>query len=127
MSSLSQSAADRLTLLEPKNIGYPEQVWYAIAVFLFVIGCFQAVSYIHSKFARQRHHESDEETASSRIHRKYSLRYVPLAFINFYRVVAFRCTLEIGQTYILNMAEVFVTLGYIALLVTYSCINSKSA
>jgi hypothetical protein len=25
------------------------------------------------------------------------------------------------------MAEVFVTLGYIALLVTYSCINSKSA
>lgn len=125
MYSLSKSAADRITLLQPRNIGYPEQVWYVLAAFLFVVGCFEWGSSIHSKFARRRRFEPDEETGANQIHRQYSLRRVPLAFINFYRVVAFRWTLEIRQTYILNMAEVVMTLGYIALLVTYSCINSK--
>ncbi|OJA09419.1 hypothetical protein AZE42_03069 [Rhizopogon vesiculosus] len=128
MSSSSKSETDRLTLLAPRDLGYPEQVWYALASFLFVVGCFQWGSFIHSKFAKRRRLEPDEETASNHIHRKheYSLRRVPLAFINFYRVVAFRWTLEIGQTYIFNMAEVFITLAYIALLVTYSCINGTS-
>jgi len=123
MSSLSE--AD-ITLLIAEDIGYPKQVWYALAVFLFVVGLFQWGSSLHSKFARRRQYESDEETVGSRAHYKLSLRRIPLTFINIYRVIAFRWTLEIGQTYTLNMAEVFVTLGYIALLLTYTFINSKS-
>jgi hypothetical protein len=121
----SSSDADS-TLITDRNTDYPEQVWYALAVFLSVVGCFQWGSSIHSKFARHRQHETDEETTSDRIHHKFALRRIPLALINFYRVVAFRWTLEIGQTYTINMAEICVTLGYIALLLTYTYINSKS-
>lgn len=124
----SSSDADS-TLITDRNTDYPEQVWYALAVFLSVVGCFQWGSSLHSKFARRRvrrQYESDEETVSSHVHYKFSLRRIPLTFINTYRVIAFRWTLEIGQTYTLNLAEVFVTLGYIALLLTYTFINSKS-
>ncbi|KAG1870856.1 ferric reductase NAD binding domain-containing protein [Suillus subluteus] len=120
------SGADLAALLQ-QFVTYPEQVWYAIAAFLFIVGCFQWGSFVHSKFARRRHYESDEETAiTNGIHQKFSLRRIPLAVINFYRVVAFRWTLEIGQSYTLNMAEVFVTVAYIALLLTYAFINTTT-
>jgi ferric-chelate reductase len=119
------SEAD-ITVLVDENATYPEQVWYTIAAFLFIVGCFQWGSFVHSKFARRRHHDSDEETATTNvIQYKFSLRRIPLAIINFYRVVAFRWTLEIGQSYTLNVAEVFVTVAYIALLLIYAFINSK--
>ncbi|KAG2034820.1 ferric reductase like transmembrane component-domain-containing protein [Suillus americanus] len=120
------SEAD-LTVLLQEFVTYPEQVWYTIAAFLFIVGCFQWGSFVHSKFARRRHYESDEETATTNdIQHKFSLRRIPLAIINFYRVVAFRWTLEIGQSYTLNMAEVFVSVTYIALLLIYAFINTTS-
>jgi predicted ferric reductase len=120
------SEAD-ITALVEENDTYPEQVWYTIAAFLFIIGCFQWGSFVHSKFARRRHYESDEETATTNdIQYKFSLRRIPLAIINFYRVVAFRWTLEIGQSYTLNMAEVLVTVAYIVLLLVYAFINTTS-
>ncbi|KAG2034819.1 ferric reductase NAD binding domain-containing protein [Suillus americanus] len=120
------SEADVIALVR-ENDTYPEQVWYTIAAFLFVVGCFQWGSFVHSKFARRRHYDSDEETATlNGIQHKFSLRRIPLAIINFYRVVAFRWTLEIGQSYTLNMAEVFVTVAYIALLLIYAFINTTS-
>ncbi|KAG2072161.1 hypothetical protein BDR04DRAFT_1153676 [Suillus decipiens] len=124
--SSSFSLAD-IDLLAEQNTEYPEQVWYTIAAFLFVIGCFQWGLFLHSKFARRGHHGSDEETASSNgVLKKFSLRRIPLAVINFYRVIAFRWTLEIGQSYTLNMAEVVVTVAYIVLLLTYAFINATS-
>ncbi|KAG1725634.1 ferric reductase NAD binding domain-containing protein [Suillus paluster] len=120
------SEADIPFLVE-RNTKYPEQVWYILTVFLLVVGFFQWGSFLHSKFARREHHESDDEMATTNgLHRNFSLRRIPLAFINFYRVVAFRWTFEIGKTYTLNMAEVFVTLSYIALLLAYSFINTTS-
>ncbi|KAG1870854.1 ferric reductase NAD binding domain-containing protein [Suillus subluteus] len=120
------SEADIAALLQ-QFVTYPEQVWYAIAAFLFIVGCFQWGSFVHSKFVRRRHYESDEETATANdIQYKFSLRRIPLAIINFYRVVTFRWTLEIGQSYTLNMAEVFVTVAYIALLLIYAFINTTT-
>ncbi|KAG2151663.1 ferric reductase NAD binding domain-containing protein [Suillus bovinus] len=120
------SEAD-ITAIVHENDTYPDQVWYTIAVFLFVVGCFQWGSLLHSKFARRRHHESDEETGTTNdIQYKVSLRRIPLAIVNAYRVVAFRWTLEIGQSYTLNMAEVFTTVAYIALLLIYAFINTTS-
>ncbi|KAG1731763.1 ferric reductase NAD binding domain-containing protein [Suillus lakei] len=111
------SEAD-ITALVDENETYPEQVWYTIAAFLFVVGCFQW---------GRRHYESDEETATTNnIQYKFSLRRIPLAIINVYRVIAFRWTLEIGQSYTLNVAEVFVTVAYIVLLLIYAFINTTS-
>lgn len=110
-----------------RNVNYSEQVWYILAVVLFVVGCFQWGSFLHSKFARRRHHESDEEmTTANGLRHNFTLRRIPLALINFYRVVAFRWTFEIGQTYTLNMAEVFVTLAYISILLIYTFINTTT-
>lgn len=126
MSSSPFSEAD-INLLIDENSSYPQQVWYTLATFLFVVGCFQWGLFLHSKFARRGHHASDEETAiTNGVRHKFSLRRIPLAVINFYRVVAFRWTLEIGQSYTLNMAEVFVTVAYIALLLIYAFINTTS-
>ncbi|KAG1779947.1 ferric reductase NAD binding domain-containing protein [Suillus placidus] len=121
------SEADIVALVG-ENVTYPEQVWYTIAAFLFVVGCFQWGSVVHSKFTGRKHYESDEETVTTNDiqHKRFSLRRIPLAIINFYRVVAFRWTLEIGQSYTLNMAEVFVTVAYIALLLIYAFINTTS-
>ncbi|KAG1795142.1 ferric reductase NAD binding domain-containing protein [Suillus plorans] len=126
-SESSQVSKADITIVTQDLDKYPQQVWIFIGVFPLVVGCFQWGSHIHSKFARRRHHESDEETAPiHNIQYKFSLRRIPLAIINFYRVVAFRWTLEIGKSYTLNMAEVFVTMAYIALLLTYAFINTTS-
>ncbi|KAG2078953.1 iron reductase [Suillus decipiens] len=112
-------------IADPNDTYYPEQVWYTIAAFLFVVGCFQWGSLVHSKFAGRRYYESDEETvAINDISYRFSLRRIPVAIINFYRVVAFRWTLELGKSYTLNMAEVFVTVAYITLLLIYAFINT---
>ncbi|KAG1880529.1 ferric reductase NAD binding domain-containing protein [Suillus tomentosus] len=126
-SESSQVSKDDINILTEQLDSYPQQVWIYVGVFLSVVGFFQWGSHIHSKFARRTHHESDEETAPiHNIQYKFSLRRIPLAFINFYRVVAFRWTLEIGKSYTLNMAEVFVTVTYIALLLAYAFKNTTS-
>ncbi|EGO20038.1 hypothetical protein SERLADRAFT_442838 [Serpula lacrymans var. lacrymans S7.9] len=107
---------------------YPEQVWYLFAVFIFVVGVFQWGSFLHSKFSR-RHRRTgrtinDPELASTSASRGLSLRRIPLALTNAYRVVAFRWTLEIGSSYTLNMAEVFVTIAYIVMLFIWAFINT---
>ncbi|EGN94560.1 hypothetical protein SERLA73DRAFT_62268 [Serpula lacrymans var. lacrymans S7.3] len=89
---------------------YPEQVWYLFAVFIFVVGVFQTIN--------------DPELASTSASRGLSLRRIPLALTNAYRVVAFRWTLEIGSSYTLNMAEVFVTIAYIVMLFIWAFINT---
>ncbi|KAG2072169.1 hypothetical protein BDR04DRAFT_1014238 [Suillus decipiens] len=120
------SGADISALVYEGNT-YPKKVWYTIATFLFIVGCFQWGSLVHSKFARRTHYKTDEETATANdIRYKFSLRRIPLAIINFYRVVAFRWTIEIGRSYTLNIAEVFVTVAYIALLLIYAFINTTS-
>ncbi|KAG2122210.1 FAD-binding domain-containing protein, partial [Suillus cothurnatus] len=108
-----------ITVLVDENATYPEQVWYTIAAFLFIVGCFQWGSFT------PRLRRGGTATTND-IQYKFSLRRIPLAIINFYRVVAFRWTLEIGQSYTLNVAEVFVTVAYIALLLIYAFINTTS-
>jgi ferric-chelate reductase len=106
---------------------YPEETWFCLATFLFVVGLFQWGSILHSKLVKRcrPNKASDEESTSSsaRPPKRLSLARLPLAAVNVYRVVAFRWTLEFGS-YVINMAEVFVTLAYIVLLLTWTFINS---
>jgi len=108
-----------------RNKLYPMQAWYCIGGFIFLIAIFQWISFFHSKVSR-RSNDSDPEHASLHHHHGFSWRRLPLGLANAYRVIAFRWTLEIGQTYTLNMAEVFVTMAYIAFLFIWAFINSKS-
>ncbi|KAH7925255.1 hypothetical protein BV22DRAFT_452820 [Leucogyrophana mollusca] len=109
-------------------IHYPQEAWFCLAIFIFVVACFQWGSFLHSKYARRRRGSVtvDGELEPASIRHAPSLRLIPLAAVNAYRVLAFRWTLEIGQSYTLNVAEVFVTVAYIAFLFTWEFINTTN-
>ncbi|EIW75440.1 hypothetical protein CONPUDRAFT_112007 [Coniophora puteana RWD-64-598 SS2] len=113
------------TLRVARNKLYPMQSWYCLALFIFIVGVFQWGSYLHSKYARRHRNangESDPELASERSVR--GVRRIPAALANFYRVIAFRWTLEIGKSYTLCLSEVFVTVAYIVFLYVWAFINT---
>jgi ferric-chelate reductase len=109
-----------------RNRLYPIQAWYCIGLFIFIIAVFQWASFFHSKLSRggQETLNFDPEQADPR-RRRFSWRRIPLGLANAYRVVAFRWTFEMGVSYSLTMAEVFVTFAYIVFLFVWAFINSK--
>ena len=54
-----------------------------------------------------------------------SIRRLPLALLNAYRVIAFRWTLHVGETLCLNTAEITLTVAYIVYMYVWTFINSK--
>ena len=114
-----------------RNAAYPHQIWWFLASFIAFVAICQFLSWAVSKYssgaATKEKKPADAETGASPnpSTRRSSLRNIPTAFINAYRVVAFRWTLEIGQSYTLNLAEVLVTIVYIVALFTWEFINSE--
>jgi hypothetical protein len=102
----------------PPPLTTPEEAWFTLSVVLAVVGIFQWGSALHSKVVRRREHPDEESTHTST--RPYasggwSLARLPLAAVNIFRVVAFRWTIELG-TYDLKVADIFLTLAYVAFL-----------
>ncbi|OAX32513.1 hypothetical protein K503DRAFT_600797, partial [Rhizopogon vinicolor AM-OR11-026] len=114
------------TLRVARNKLYPMQAWYCIGLFIFVVAVFQWTSFFHSKLARksQTGLNSDPEQAYLHGRRTFSWRRFPLGLANAYRVIAFRWTLQIGNSYTLTMAEVLVTMAYIVFLFVWAFINT---
>ncbi|OJT05986.1 Ferric/cupric reductase transmembrane component 2 [Trametes pubescens] len=112
------------------NKQYPREVWWFVASFIALVSICQLVSWGISKLSSGRpvrKQAGDAETAGrSNSPRRFSWRRVPLAAVNLYRVVAFRWTLEIGQSYTLNLAEVFVTAAYIIALFVWEFVNTTT-
>ncbi|RPD56511.1 hypothetical protein L226DRAFT_456483 [Lentinus tigrinus ALCF2SS1-7] len=111
---------------------YPHQLWWLIASFIALIAIFQFLSWaltkVSSRSPSKAKKPADAEVGGtpSATLRRFSWRNVSSALINLYRVVAFRWTLEIGQSYTLNLAEVFVTCGYIVALFTWEFVNTTN-
>jgi len=88
---------------------------------------------LHSKVVGQRRPprwDPDEESThtSTRTRAKgdgWSLARLPLAAVNVFRVIAFRWTLEFG-TYDLKVADIFLTLAYIAFLLAWTFRGGES-
>lgn len=104
-------------------------LWWSIASFIALVSLLQLTSYLHTKIAGRRRDATgraqDPEQAGSARGRHLSLSRLPVAIINTYRIVAFRCTVGIGS-YTLNLAEVFLTAGYIVMLFGLAFFNSMS-
>ncbi|KAI0635358.1 iron reductase [Trametes polyzona] len=112
------------------NKEYPRQVWWLIASFIALVSLLQFASWAIGKLSswrsspeKQRH---DTEASGDPLARRFSWRRLPLALVNVYRVVAFRWTIQLGQTYTLNLAEVFVTFGYIVALFIWEFVNTTT-
>ncbi|KAF9033922.1 hypothetical protein BDZ89DRAFT_1158104 [Hymenopellis radicata] len=97
---------------------YPKQVWYLLASFIAFVSICHGISLLFSRTRRIQGRNGERGGIS--------LRRVPLAFVNVFRVMAFRWTIPIGNYYTLNVAEVFLTAAYIAIVFTWSLINSTS-
>jgi hypothetical protein len=111
-------------LIDFRDEHYPYQLWYLLGCFIAAVGAFNFAPAITSKILRRRS-SADVEQVSSLTKRKSSLRNLPAAIVNMFRIVAFRWTLKFGESYTFNTAEVFVTVAYIVALLTWSFINSQ--
>lgn len=112
-----------------RNEEYPWQLWWCLAVFFFLVSSLQLASYVCNKIAvgRPKMRGTDDGEASRQPGRPrsvWSLRRIPAAIVNGYRVIAFRWTVDFGCGYVLNVAEVVLTILYIVALFTWSFINS---
>lgn len=108
-----------------RKVNYPHQLWWAIASFIGLISISQFLSFVIGKLSGRKRRRADPEGAGV-VMRRFSVLNFPTTLVNLYRVVAFRLTIEIGQSYTLNLAEVLITWGYIAALFTWEFINSES-
>lgn len=112
------------------NFEYPKELLYFIGSVIFLVAVFQFGSFLYSKFigwTRTRRRDvtiTDPESPPSSISRCLQLRRLPLAFVNAYRIVSFRCTVGVGS-YTLNFAEVFLTATYIIIIFTWAFVHSE--
>lgn len=111
------------------SILHTKYLWWSTAGFIGLVSVVQLTSYLHTKLASRRRDlngqaHNPEQAGSSRS-RHLSLRRFPVAIVNTYRIVAFRCTFGIGS-YKLNLAEVFLTAAYIVMLFALTFLNSMS-
>ncbi len=112
-----------------RNQLYAKQVWWFVASFIGLVSVSQLLSWVASKAfapcpASTRHADSERQGMVRRRRRDWSR--LPLAFVNYFRVVAFRNTIDVGQVLNLTYAEAFITVGYIVGLFVWTFINSES-
>lgn len=129
VSASTEGPTDK-SLRVTRNTLYPIQAWYCICLFIFIIAVFQWISFFHSKLAslqrsHQTSHNSDPEQVTLHRRHAFSWRRIPLGLANAFRVIAFRWTLEFGNTYSLTIVEVLVTMAYIVFIFVWAFFNSK--
>lgn len=107
---------------------YPHHILYVITCFVIVVAVFQLFSRLHSRRSRGRppiqKRDPEETDAAVLPTHRVSLRRLPLAILNAFRIVAFRWTLQLGQSYALSLADVFLAVAYIVIIFTWTFMNS---
>jgi ferric-chelate reductase len=113
---LPRSHADH-ALIDARDFDYPKQIVYLIVSFIALISLCHFFSMFYHFIIRKRVHERNRRTA-------VSLTRVPAAVGDSFRTLAFRWTVPVGSSHELNFAEVGLALAYMAVLFTWSLINS---
>ncbi|KAI0828500.1 iron reductase [Trametes gibbosa] len=113
------------------NKEYPREVWWFVASFIALVALSRSLSWATSKLLSGRRPTAAQKTKDAEAGvtppaRRFSWRNVPLTVVNAYRVVAFRWTLQIGKSYTLNLAEVFITVAYVVGLFTWEFVNTTT-
>ncbi|THH14579.1 hypothetical protein EW146_g5768 [Bondarzewia mesenterica] len=105
---------------------YPKEAWYFVACFIFLAGIFNLVSVVTSWRRGRVGVSKDVEGQGRSSTGSVSFRRLHLALVNACRIIAFRCSISVGKSFSLNLAEVFMTATYITIMLTWSFINSKN-
>ncbi|KAJ7735728.1 ferric reductase like transmembrane component-domain-containing protein [Mycena metata] len=104
-----------------RAFAYPQYVWYFLGSFIAIVSLVRFVTTFVS-WSRSNSRVV-VHTSSPRGHR--SFRRIPLAILNAVRNAIFRTTISCGS-YTLNLTELFLGCGYMALLLTWALINTTS-
>ncbi|KAK0443404.1 ferric reductase NAD binding domain-containing protein [Desarmillaria tabescens] len=99
---------------------YPHQLWWLVSCFIAFVAVCQLTSFVVGKY-QVRSKNAPLTTESNKI----QLSRLPLALVNYWRVLSFRVHIGVGS-YTLNLAEVFLTCAYIVALFTWEFINSTT-
>ncbi|KAJ7486431.1 iron reductase [Mycena galericulata] len=120
--SLKTVDPDRIPRIALANL-YPKQVWYFLAVFIALVSAWHFVSTLHGYWTRQ---DAPREKGVPRRHGA-SWRRLPLAILNLSRTMTFRWSITLAGGYTLSVADVLLATMYIAVLFTWTFINSKNS
>ena len=98
-------------------LAYPKQIIYFIASFIALISICHFFSIFYRFIIRKRIYEWKKRAT-------VSLTRLPAAVADSFRTLAFRWTVPVGSSHELNFVEVGLTLAYMAVLYTWTFVNS---
>ncbi|KAJ7767302.1 ferric reductase NAD binding domain-containing protein [Mycena metata] len=131
MDSVFPSAVVAAQKLDPDRIPrilltalYPKQVWYFMAAFIAVVSLIHFISVLHAHATRKHAHPASDDAA--RLRHGISWSRLPLATLNLFRTVVFRWSITIAGAYTLNVADFLLAGMYLAVIFTWTFINSKN-
>ena len=104
-------------MINARDFSYPIQILYFIASLIALISLCHFFTLFYMFTTRKRVYDWKQRSA-------VSLRRVPAAAVDSFRTLVFRWTVPVGSSRELNFAEVGLTLGYIAVLFSWTFVNS---
>lgn len=109
------------------NVLYRNQIWWFFASFIGLVAICQYIAWVGTKaFSSCPSRRGDTEAYVSTRRRQRQWSRLPLACVNYFRVIAFRHTVDVGDSISVTYAEAFMTVGYIVAVFTWTFINSTS-
>jgi ferric-chelate reductase len=109
------------TTSDYQAITYPKYVWSCVGSFIALVVVCRFVGLLGM---RRRLVPSPSASSSRRDVIYY--RRLPAAIMHTFRAIAFRWTISLGDSYTFNVAEVFLTAAYIAILLSWTFVNCMS-
>ncbi|TFY81287.1 hypothetical protein EWM64_g2726 [Hericium alpestre] len=105
---------------------YPRQVWYFVAVFIFLVGISNIVSRSIASRRKAGTKRTDEEGKAPSSTGAVSYRRLPIAAVNAFRMIAFRTIIPLGFGFSINIADAAVAAMYITILLLWSLTYSDT-
>ncbi|PPQ83706.1 hypothetical protein CVT24_008039 [Panaeolus cyanescens] len=118
MDAPSPQGPDRVIRLA-RFFSYPKQVIYLLVSFLAL------VSIVHYLSLVQKYIRARRSSSTSRRKAGWAVR-LPLAIVDSFRALLFRWSIPVPFGYSLNIAEVGLTLAYLAVLLTWTFVNTTT-
>ncbi|KIJ53374.1 hypothetical protein M422DRAFT_202279 [Sphaerobolus stellatus SS14] len=117
-----------------RSAAYPKEIWYLVVCVIFLASICHLSSVLWSirtvrknrPTSKQIDNPSSETLPGGRTTAKSSIRRLPLAIVNAFRIVAFRWTIPLGGTLRVNFVEIFTTVGYLVAILVWEFINTRN-
>ncbi|EIW62961.1 uncharacterized protein TRAVEDRAFT_113854 [Trametes versicolor FP-101664 SS1] len=129
MAAAAALAAEDRAIWVERNKEYSYQLWWFVASFIGLVAVGQLLSWFSARLFRPPcpsplTEKSDAEGRGAVRARRFSWSRMPIALVNYFRMLAFRNTVDFGEKYSFTYAEAFITLGYVVAIFTWEFVNT---